>query len=74
MPKKPSIADEFIPELSYDLIDLFVTTYPPLCIKPDQSVEDAHRYAGIVDLVQDLQSWKINEMGLEDHPSDSSSS
>lgn len=70
MSKPPSIADEYIPDRSYDLIDLLVKTFPARCILPHQTVEEAHRYAGMVDLVQDLEEWKRNEMGLEDHPSD----
>ena len=70
MSKTPGIADEYIPPNSYDLIDLLVRTFPPRCILPHQTVEEAHRYAGMVDLVLDLDEWKRNELGLEDSPSD----
>ncbi len=68
----PSIADEYIPDRSYDLIDLLVESYPPRCILPNQTLESANRYAGMVDLVKDLQEWKRNEMGIESDSPDSS--
>lgn len=70
MPKMPGIADEFIPETAYELIDRLVEVYPARCILPDQTLEEAHRYAGIVDLVSELSEWKRNELGLKANSSD----
>ena len=62
MPKTTSIADEFLPKDSYDLIDRLVEQYPPRCILPNETIEDAHRYAGAVQLVNDLLEMKRNEL------------
>lgn len=62
MPKTTSIADEFLPKDSYDLIDRLVEQYPPRCILPNETAEDAHRYAGAAQLVNDLLEMKRNEL------------
>ena len=51
---KATIAEEYIPDRSYDLIDRLAEIYLPRCILPNESVEEAHRYAGAVDLVNQL--------------------
>ena len=70
MLESPGIADEFIPETAYELIDRLVEVYPERCILPDQTIEEAHRYAGIVDLVTELAAWKQNELGLKANSTD----
>lgn len=62
---KATIAEEYIPDRSYDLIDRLAEIYLPRCILPNESVEEAHRYAGAVDLVNQLYEWKCNELGTE---------
>lgn len=67
MPKrlKPTgIADHsefFIPTASYDLIDHLVKHYPQRCVLENETLESAHRYAGKVELVEELKSWKEQE-------------
>ena len=58
---KDTNADKHIPELSYDLIDYLAKLYPPKCIRANETLEEAHRYAGAVQLVSDLVEWKENE-------------
>tara|TARA_R110002072_G_scaffold151470_2_gene300795 strand:- start:9351 stop:9527 length:177 start_codon:yes stop_codon:yes gene_type:complete len=50
-----------IPRLSYDLIDLLDELYPPLCIRPGESLADANRYAGQREIVDRLLYWKRSE-------------
>lgn len=63
---KATIAEEYIPDRSYDLIDRLSEIYLPRCILPNESIEEAHRYAGAVDLVNQLYEWKLHELGIED--------
>jgi len=63
--KSPAIAEEYIPETSYELIDHLAEIYRPRCILPNETPEEAHRFAGAVDLVNQLLDWKANEMGIE---------
>lgn len=46
------------------LIDELESTYPPRCIQPDETPEQAHRYAGASDLVAGLRARydRANEM------------
>lgn len=43
-----------IPDLSVELIKQLDKDYPHRCIKHDQSLEAAHRYAGQRDLIDNL--------------------
>ena len=63
--KEPPIADELIPNTAYDLIDRLAEIYPPRCILPHESPEAAHRYAGAVELVDQLLDWIERELGVE---------
>ena len=63
--KEAPIADELIPDRAYDLIDRLAEIYPPRCILPHESPETAHRYAGAVELVDQLLDWKDRELGIE---------
>ena len=63
MPKAPSIAEE-LPVASYDLIEFLVETYPHRCIRPGESLDEAHRYAGQVQLVSELADWMRRELGV----------
>lgn len=45
-----------IPHLSEDLISDLEEHYPPRCIDPMETLEDAHRYAGMVELIQTLRA------------------
>jgi hypothetical protein len=40
-----------LPRLSTDLVEALRAMYPPRCIRPGETPEEAHRYAGKVDLV-----------------------
>ena len=44
-----------IPESVEALLAELEELYPPRCILPEERLEDAHRYAGSVDLVSDLR-------------------
>lgn len=63
--KKSAIADKYIPQNSYDLIDYLVELYPARCILENETSEQAHRYAGMVQLVSDLVEWKKSETESE---------
>tara|TARA_R100001594_G_scaffold119742_1_gene155226 strand:+ start:855 stop:1070 length:216 start_codon:yes stop_codon:yes gene_type:complete len=63
--KKDTIADKYIPESSYDLIDYLSELYPQRCILENETPEQAHRYAGACQLVSDLVQWKQNETESE---------
>ena len=63
--KTPSSAEEYIPERSYDLIQRLAEIYSPRCILPNETPEEAHRFAGAVDLVNQLLDWKAHELGIE---------
>ena len=53
---------EELPRDSYELIDLLDAVFPPRCILPGETVESAHRYAGIRQLVDELVQWKADEV------------
>ena len=59
--KKDTIGDQLIPESSYELIDHLATLYPQRCIHADESIQEAHRYAGAAQLVLNLVEWKRRE-------------
>lgn len=40
-----------------ELIEQLEGMYPPRCIRPDESLEEAHRYAGRQALVTELREW-----------------
>ena len=50
-----------IPRDSYDLIKLLDRSTPHLCIGVNESLEDAHRYAGQRQFVDDLLAWMEDE-------------
>ena len=56
-----------IPTFSTDLIKALDESFPAECIKPGQSLEDAHRYAGKRELVETLlhKLKKQSAMDLE---------
>jgi len=53
---------EEIPVRSYDLIDLLDKIYPHRCILPNESLESAHRYAGLRMLIDELVQVKHDEI------------
>ena len=59
--KKDTIGDQLIPESSYELIDYLTSLYPQRCLHADETLEEAHRYAGAAQLVLDLVEWKRRE-------------
>jgi hypothetical protein len=44
-----------LPRLSIDLIAELDKLYPPKCIAPGETLEAAHRYAGLRELVDTLR-------------------
>lgn len=52
---------EDLPRDSYDLIGYLDKAYPHRCISPGESLEMAHRYAGIRQLIDELMEWKREE-------------
>lgn len=46
------------PLYSDDLIEWLDKQYPPRCIQKGESLEDAHRYAGRRDLIDELLAHK----------------
>lgn len=40
---------------SPEIVEILESQFPPKCVEPGQSLEDAHRYAGKVELVQMLR-------------------
>jgi hypothetical protein len=46
------------PVNSVDLIDLLAEAYPQRCIQKGEDLIDAHRYAALADLVQELLEMK----------------
>ena len=61
--KAPSIAED-LPTASYDLIEFLVEMYPHRCIRPGESVDEAHHYSGKVQLVSELADWMRRELGV----------
>jgi len=53
------------PPMSFDLIKELDIAYPPLCILPGQSVEEAHRYAGKREMVDELLAWFASDKEAE---------
>jgi hypothetical protein len=47
-----------MPATSAELIALLNRTYPARCILPDETVSNAHRYAGARDLIDSLIEWQ----------------
>lgn len=45
-----------LPATIEQLITELEATFPPRCIKPLESLEEAHRYAGRVDLIANLRA------------------
>jgi hypothetical protein len=45
-----------LPVTTEALITELESLFPPRCIKPHESLEEAHRYAGRVDLVAELRA------------------
>lgn len=50
-----------IPRYLTDLVEDLETQYPPRCLEPRESVEDHHRYAGKVELVQELRNRLLQD-------------
>lgn len=46
---------EFLPTYTHDLVAYLEKEYQPRCIQRGESPEDAHRYAGKVELIQRLR-------------------
>jgi hypothetical protein len=53
---------EEIPRDSYTLIDLLDKLFPHRCILPGQTMESAHRYAGLRQLIDELVELKREEL------------
>mgnify|MGYP000114949886 CR=1 FL=1 len=66
------IDEEFtFPLDSRDLITLLDTVFPPRCIKVGETEIQAHRYAAIRDLIDELVALKIEyEEGEDVNPMD----
>jgi hypothetical protein len=47
-----------MPRDSFALIELLDKSTPPMCVQKGQSLEEAQRYAGQRDLVEQLLNWK----------------
>jgi len=48
------------------LVDYLDAVYPHRCIKPNDSLEDAHRYAGMRELVDKLKTRMTTEKEKND--------
>jgi hypothetical protein len=55
-----------IPPLSVHLIEALAKAYPARCIAPGQHPEDAHRYAGKVELVQGLLTIMSRDAAIKE--------
>lgn len=53
-----------IPRDSYELIDALNAAYPHRCILPGETLESAHRYAGLRQLIDGLLELKREEQQL----------
>lgn len=53
------------PEIPYDLLRWLERNYKPRCLGEQEAVEDHLRYAGKVDLVEQLRSMYENAQHLE---------
>lgn len=51
-------SDVTFPALAADLVSELDAIYPAQCILPGQSPEDAHRYAGKRELIDELLAWR----------------
>lgn len=48
-----------LPLYATDLVEELNKLFPPVCIRPGQSLEDAHRYAGKRELVEFLTAVAV---------------
>ncbi|CAH0343726.1 hypothetical protein [Rhizobium sp. CECT 9324] len=53
------------PRVTADLVDWLQKTFPPMCIKENQSEISAHRYASQVELAQRIIGFARS---ADDHP------
>lgn len=49
---------EELPLSSLELIGLLDRAFPPRCVRLNETMEEAQRYAGIRELVEELLVWK----------------
>lgn len=49
-----------IPRVTPDLVEWLKDTFKPRCIKAGESLEDAHRYAGKVELAETIIKFAQN--------------
>lgn len=47
---------------AYDLIDELDRLYPQRCLRKGEALEDAHRYSGARDLIDELVQMKAEEI------------
>lgn len=52
-----------LPTDSYALIKHLEAQFPARCIQPDETLEEAHRYAGKRELVEELVAKMAEELG-----------
>lgn len=57
---------DFATMTAYQLIDMLVAAYPHQCIQPDQTEIAAHRYAGRVEMIDELRNAKAAEQQARD--------
>lgn len=57
---------EALPHSSYDLIDALDRVFRPRCVSPGETMESAHRYAGMRSMIDDLVERKRAEIAGED--------
>lgn len=60
-PKEP---EQLLAVYSFDLIEALDRAYPKRCIQPGESLEDAHRYAGKRELIDELLELKREQEAL----------
>lgn len=51
---------------AFQLIDLLDRAYPPRCIAANEKPHEAHRYAGLRELVESLVAEKQHELDTAD--------
>lgn len=61
------------PVNSFDLIEVLDKATPHRCIAPGESLEQAHRYAGARELIDELVEWAREAREGEDDDSSSDS-
>lgn len=56
-----------LPAFSVDLVEELARLFPARCIRPGETPEEAHRYAGKVELVEFLTALaaKTDQTGLD---------